>query len=430
MKDVNERMTAIADAIRLHTLKSDNLGLNDMIKDLAEVTGYDISDIEGQLQGMTLDDKYTVMAEAIRYATGGTALLSLDDMASEIRGWYCDDAVAKIGVRHYATLDDAIASAQAGNTIKLLKDITLENVTEHFAINKLLTIDGAKADGSGKYKITADVTATTLVHLFQANADFTMQNVDVNLTSEVKSGVIRGGTNITIKNCNFDTQYRAVTFFRASVDKYLSISNSNIVGGNCVLYLYQCSGGAEIVDNSLIECRGDVSDDGKSAVYVSGCNNKVAITVSTIKSENIGIQINKVYCNLYLGEHSTIQTTTDHAIYTHGVGVSIDLHFAQTAYVESSENNEPYFTENTAEYTIEFAEEYERYAMCSGEPHSSGSGGLALEFFDDYTDAIYYYFGILFTYRAEAANEFAANGHTVYETKDIYDVTYYLISTT
>ena len=93
-------------------------------------------------------------------------------------------SVAQIGEQGFETLADALAAAQAGDTITFLADIN-ENVT----INKNLTIDGANFKYTGQIKF--------------ANQTVTIENVNFVNGNIVQNGSNTNGT-LTVKNCTFN----------------------------------------------------------------------------------------------------------------------------------------------------------------------------------------------------------------------------------
>lgn len=95
-----------------------------------------------------------------------------------------DTDVAAIGETTYATLQAAITAADAGDTIKLLADVT-ENVT----VGKSITIDGAG------YKYTGNIlTNKSSANIVIKNVNF----VDYGDNYPVKSN---GAKSITVENC-------------------------------------------------------------------------------------------------------------------------------------------------------------------------------------------------------------------------------------
>ena len=96
-------------------------------------------------------------------------------------------SAATVNGTNYATLADAIAAANAGDTVTLLADVN-ENVT----INKNLTIDGADKNYTGTMTIN--------------NVTVTIKNVNFVKGQVYKNKSTGTNANVTIKNCNFDGQ--------------------------------------------------------------------------------------------------------------------------------------------------------------------------------------------------------------------------------
>lgn len=101
--------------------------------------------------------------------------------------WNVIGMVAMIGETGFATLAEAIKTAQANDTIKLVA-----NVTENVTINKNITLDGANFNYTGKMNIDAKTVA--------------VQNLNVVGGNIVKGNKTTTSANITIKNCDFDGQ--------------------------------------------------------------------------------------------------------------------------------------------------------------------------------------------------------------------------------
>lgn len=114
---------------------------------------------------------------------------------------------AKIGNTFYPTVEQAIAAAQAGDTILLMKDLTVNNAkingtpnTGVYAIPAGVSVDGQN------HTITADEATwvgTNANHIFvMAGGTAKIANVTLQGNANAKSGVCcyGSGTNITIEN--------------------------------------------------------------------------------------------------------------------------------------------------------------------------------------------------------------------------------------
>ena len=107
-----------------------------------------------------------------------------------------------IGEETYASLTEALAAAQAGQTLTFLADIT-ENAT----VNKNVTIDGAGKIYTGQMKLTNRIT-TTIKNVNFDGADKTVDEIYVldNKGNKLSMNNIyaietRGASYVTIENC-------------------------------------------------------------------------------------------------------------------------------------------------------------------------------------------------------------------------------------
>ena len=115
-------------------------------------------------------------------------------------GYIVAEAVAQVGNDYYASLEDAIAAAQEGETVKLLADITadLDSVVDPTAgvynIDKSISIDG------NGHSITAN--GTNSVHIFNVlGGTVSIKNIVLDGSGAAKSGVHAFvGTNVTLTN--------------------------------------------------------------------------------------------------------------------------------------------------------------------------------------------------------------------------------------
>ena len=98
-------------------------------------------------------------------------------------------AVARIGDNDYASLSDAIAAAQDGDTITLLKDATLDNgVANEGSKARKVTIRGAGAQ-------TVDVVARAInaeggMLNYQRGSKFTFENVKIKAGEGSFDGIV------------------------------------------------------------------------------------------------------------------------------------------------------------------------------------------------------------------------------------------------
>ena len=138
------------------------------------------------------------------------------------------DNEARIGATSYATLADAITHVQAGETITLLKNITVQRGTAGASAGVYQLPAGVTLDGNGhsiNYTGPAVTTNPSVFVLVNSGADnVTIKNVTLNATSGLKHGVqfycndggtldnvvingggwtalqVNGATNVTVKD--------------------------------------------------------------------------------------------------------------------------------------------------------------------------------------------------------------------------------------
>lgn len=116
------------------------------------------------------------------------------------------DPEAKVGEHGYATVEAALAAAEAGDTVSLLKDITVSNDAVNGTPNSpVLAIPAITFDGMD-HTITADEgtwVGTNANHVLGAsNVAATIKNVNVVGHANTKSGIVCFGQsgNVTLEN--------------------------------------------------------------------------------------------------------------------------------------------------------------------------------------------------------------------------------------
>lgn len=301
---VKDKMTAIADAIRSHTLKSGTLSLSDMLTELAELTDYEIPDVEG----CTLDERLGIMAEIVRRQSKEWEIwsgnLSLDDMAREIKKFHLGNASAttRIGTRYYVSLAIALANAQDGDTIYLLKDISL---FENISITKPITIDGQG------HKIIASVNK---VDLFTATADFTLQNLNITYTGgkngKASYSVVTSffNSSINVIGCNITSDARGITLSGDNSNGYsgtLTVQGSTIVAGNLAIYTWYDNPDITIT-NSVVLGESSNYDVYWTTVLIEGGCRELNIYSSVISGRSRGLSLWKGFGDVNIKGDSII----------------------------------------------------------------------------------------------------------------------------
>lgn len=248
---VNDKMTAIADAIRNITLETAALGLDEMIAGTAGIMDYDLSEVEGQLPEMTLDEKLTAMADIIRHGAAFSKLLSLDEMARVITEF--PNAVVSDGKAFYDTLDAAIAACDDGGTVTLLKDIDVGDLS-NVSVDKSITLDGRN------HTITRKTGSDTLFVITKDGVTFNIQSViaDVSLGS---GECFLYGNNITADVNIIDsniTSTENVLFLRSSTCN-VTVNSSTLNAGLRNIQFNYCSGNVEVNHSNLYGGRSDAN---------------------------------------------------------------------------------------------------------------------------------------------------------------------------
>ena len=151
-----------------------------------------------------------------------------------------DNAVARIGDVHYATLAEAFQAAQAGDTVTILAG----NYTTSISVNKAITVVGETDDQgnnlvniSGGISITAD--GATVKNLTASNPSTTGYNQTLHISAK---DVLVEGCVITDGNAmRYSTTTGTVTF-----------KNSTITGSTYGIHFDGSAGGNIVIDNCVI----------------------------------------------------------------------------------------------------------------------------------------------------------------------------------
>ena len=176
---------------------------------------------------------------------------------------YCTDPVAKIGEKAYATLEDALAAAQSGDTIQLVKDQTV-NAT--LAVSGTLTIDGGGKTLTRGTALTAamfEVPAGAALNIGNVTLDGNKANVTATAAMITNAGTlnINGGTTLqNAKNSgNGGAVYNTGT---------LTVTDALIDG--CVskqgMGIYNATGGVATVTGTTIQNSAETADNGCGAI--------------------------------------------------------------------------------------------------------------------------------------------------------------------
>lgn len=136
------------------------------------------------------------------------------------------NAVAKVGNTYYKTLSDAVAAAQSGETVKLLKNVTSANILK---INQSITLD------LGDYTFELTGSGNT------ARAIYINDGANVTIKANEKGGVkaatialqVNAGGKLTIESGTYTGMY-ALALFSSDTKPAEAILNNGVFNG----YIY------------------------------------------------------------------------------------------------------------------------------------------------------------------------------------------------
>ena len=139
-----------------------------------------------------------------------------------VDGPYAASITANNVTTGYATLAEAITAAQAGQTITLLKDITLNNTV---AINKGISIDG------GNHTVTK---ADGVVFELTGSNDVTFTNLNIDVTG-ASGRAIQAGTDTESYSGTLTVTYSTLTAGQRGVSVYEPGGNINLAISNTTI---------------------------------------------------------------------------------------------------------------------------------------------------------------------------------------------------
>ena len=132
--------------------------------------------------------------------------------------------VAKVGETYYATLEDAIAAAQAGQTVTLLEDITCE---ETIVIDKDVNIDGDNKTITSSARRAIQLETASKVNIEDLNIKSTAVRVSTNDIRGINLHTTAGGAELTLKNCTVDFTDESASDWAYAVN-VTAINNCNL----------------------------------------------------------------------------------------------------------------------------------------------------------------------------------------------------------
>ena len=198
-----------------------------------------------------------------------------------------------IGEETYASLAEALAAAQAGDTLTFLADIT-ENVT----INKAVTIDGANHKYTGTMTLNAGLTVTI------QNVNFV--NGGIAKTTKTSTGTY------TIKGCTFDGagEYYYPLLFKGA--KTVTVENCTVTNYKySFLYVSSSATNVSVKDVTVENCP-------NYAVYFASGVTNATFENLTVKNSNNGFLINNTANRTFTIKNCTMENVGTAINYSNG----------------------------------------------------------------------------------------------------------------
>ena len=162
---------------------------------------------------------------------------------------------ACINRTYFATLDDALAAAEAGDTVTMMADVDSSAIG---AIDKASTLDG-----NGK---TLTSTAGRAINVV-TEGDVTIQNLTINASGERAINVIQKPAVLTVDNVTAVAANYTVNLASSAGAAKVTITNSDLTGLNVVNV---AAAGAEVtVTNTAITCNDQNEDENYGALTLN-----------------------------------------------------------------------------------------------------------------------------------------------------------------
>ena len=182
------------------------------------------------------------------------------------------EGVAKVGDNCYETLAEAVAAANAGETVTLIADVSLSDI---LVIDKALTLDG------NGHTLTS--TAGRAINVSGANG-VTIKNLTINASGERAINIIQNSTNVTIDSVTATAGNYTVNVTSTTQNAVVTINNCTL-NGLCTVNI--AGAGADItVTNSTVNCNDNNTTVGEAYAAISlnkdATNGKITVTGSTI----------------------------------------------------------------------------------------------------------------------------------------------------
>ena len=211
-----------------------------------------------------IDNK--VVAAGTDYGDGDIVNKNANEVLVEVsKGHWVkpnEDAVAMIGAREYSTLPDAITAAKDGDTIKLLKDVT---VTKPIEVTKSMTLD------LNGHVLTAATASTATVK----NSAIWVTAEKVNLTIDGTTA----GSGMTMGNTH-DTNWEAkvwgfVDLREGSAGSTVTVNGGSYTGSTCASDSYHYTALFTVGSESKLVLNNVSAETDERVVKASSCGEVV-----------------------------------------------------------------------------------------------------------------------------------------------------------
>ena len=212
-----------------------------------------------------IDNK--VVAAGTDYGDGDIVNKNANEVLVEVsKGHWVkpnEDAVAMIGAREYSTLPDAITAAKDGDTIKLLKDVTV--VTKPIEVTKSMTLD------LNGHVLTAATASTATIK----NSAIWVTAEKVNLTIDgttAGSGMTMGDTHDT----NWEAKvWGFVDLREGSAGSTVTVNGGSYTGSTCASDSYHYTALFTVGSESKLVLNNVSAETDERVVKASSCGEVV-----------------------------------------------------------------------------------------------------------------------------------------------------------
>ena len=174
-------------------------------------------------------------------------------------------AKASVNGKNYLTVEEAIAAAKEGDTVKLVKDLTYKDI--------LLIDESIILDGNNK---TLTSTAGRAINV-SGTLTVTIKNLNINCSGERGINLIIGPSIVTIENCNIKAANYAINLANSASGAEATILECEITGCNSVNV--GAANSKVIIQDSVINSIDNITYEGYAAIALNkdGVNTEITV---------------------------------------------------------------------------------------------------------------------------------------------------------